>query len=191
MIGPNVSPQFPLALSRRTSPQHARGATLVVVLVLLLLMTLLGLASLRGTVMEERMASNLLDRSLAFQTAESALREAEAVINGIPEPTGVFPNVGCNPLGLCAIPVPTDPERWLDPNFTQWRSGTAVDSKVDPPQYIIEHMGDGPNWWQCDGEKLDGDSYAPGCMTPRYRITTRSAQDGRASVVLQTLYAAQ
>ena len=36
------------------SPLRQRGATLVVVLVLLLVMTLLGLASLRGTLLEER-----------------------------------------------------------------------------------------------------------------------------------------
>jgi len=58
-------------------PPRQRGASLVVVLVLLLVMTLLGLAVLRGTLLEERMSANMFDRSLAFQQAESALREAE------------------------------------------------------------------------------------------------------------------
>jgi len=58
-------------------PQRQRGASLIVVLVLLLVMTLLGLAVLRGTLLEERMSANMFDRSLAFQQAESALREAE------------------------------------------------------------------------------------------------------------------
>ena len=53
------------------------GVALIVVLILLMVMTLLGLASLRGTLMEERMSANLFDRSLAFQAAESALREAD------------------------------------------------------------------------------------------------------------------
>ncbi|MBD4271205.1 pilus assembly protein, partial [Xanthomonas citri pv. citri] len=39
-----------------------RGVSLIVVLLLLLVMTLLGLAVLRSTVLGERMASNLVDR---------------------------------------------------------------------------------------------------------------------------------
>src|SRR5690606_40260651 len=58
-------------------PGRQQGASLVVVLILLLVMTLLGLAVLRGTLLEERMSANMYDRSLAFQQAESALREAE------------------------------------------------------------------------------------------------------------------
>lgn len=53
------------------------GVSLVVVLVLLLIMSLLGLAVLRGTLLEERMSANMYDRSLAFQQAESALMEAQ------------------------------------------------------------------------------------------------------------------
>ncbi|ADV26703.1 hypothetical protein Psesu_0851 [Pseudoxanthomonas suwonensis 11-1] len=61
-------------------PSRQRGASLVVVLILLLVMTLLGLAVLRGTLLEERMSANMFDRSLAFQQAESALREAEGAV---------------------------------------------------------------------------------------------------------------
>ena len=60
------------------SPVRQRGASLVVVLILLLVMTLLGLAVLRGTLLEERMSANLLDRSQNFQAAEAALTIIEA-----------------------------------------------------------------------------------------------------------------
>lgn len=56
------------------------GISLIVVLLLLLVMTLLGLAVLRSTLLEERMSANMYDRSLAFQVAEGALRDAEKVI---------------------------------------------------------------------------------------------------------------
>src|SRR6476469_8159831 len=72
-----------------------RGAALVVVLILLLVTTLLGLASLRGTLLEERMSANLYDRGLAFQAAESALREGEALVTAI-DPLSQFPNRGSN-----------------------------------------------------------------------------------------------
>ncbi len=55
------------------------GVSLIVVLLLLLIMTLLGLAVLRSTVLEERMASNLVDRGRSFQAAEGAVREAGGI----------------------------------------------------------------------------------------------------------------
>jgi type IV pilus assembly protein PilX len=172
----NRRTRHPVAPARRQ-----QGATLVVVLILLLVMTLLGLASLRSTVLEERMTSNLLDRSLGFQVAEAGLREAEATLD--PNPT--FPTADCNAAGLCARPLSTAVERWLDPNFNDWRQGSAFDANTDPPEYIIEDMGEGPNWRDCD--RLN--PIHPLCLTPRYRVTVRSQQDGRASVMLQTIYA--
>lgn len=163
-------------------PRAQRGATLVVVLILLLVMTLLGLASLRGTVLEERMSANLLDRSLGFQVAESALREAEGRLEAAP----TFPGAGCN-AGICATPDPAATERWLDSGFTGWVNAAAVDSKVNAPQYFIENMGMGVNWPKCDA--LPPNKRSPLCLTPRYRITSRSSQDGRATVILQAMYA--
>lgn len=168
-----------------TSLRRQRGATLVVVLILLLLMTLLGLASLRSTVLEERMTSNLLDRSLSFQVAEAGLREAEAMLTPFPAPAA-FPASGCV-NGLCSRPVPTDRERWApDSGFSAWRTASVSDPNTDPPRYIIEEMGEGPNWLDC--EKL-GDAMQPLCVTPRARVTVLSQQNGRASVTLQTIYA--
>ncbi len=167
----------------RISTIHRQGgATLVVVLILLLVMTLLGLASLRSTILEERMTSNLLDRSLGFQVAEAGLREAEATLT--PNPAN-FPAVGCDANGLCARPDPTATERWLDAGFNGWRTGSVFDPSTDAPQYIVEEMGEGPNWRDCD--KLS--PIHPLCLTPRYRVTVRSQQAGRASVLLQTVFA--
>ena len=163
------------------SSARQRGATLVVVLILLLLMTLLGLASLRGTVLEERMTANLLDRGMAFQVAEAGLREAEALMD--PQPT--FPGTGCV-NGLCGTPDPAATERWLEATGP-WRTGTVVETSMDPPQFFIENMGLGVNWPKCDA--LPENKRSPQCETPRFRVTSRSAQDGRASVILQGMYA--
>jgi type IV pilus assembly protein PilX len=56
------------------------GSVLIISLLLLIVMTLLGLSSMNTTVMEERMAGNLRSSNLSFMAAESALREAEALI---------------------------------------------------------------------------------------------------------------
>lgn len=61
-------------------PQRQRGAVLVIALIMLLILTLIGIAGLRDTQLQERMAGGAQDRELALQAAESALREAEELI---------------------------------------------------------------------------------------------------------------
>jgi type IV pilus assembly protein PilX len=53
------------------------GAVLLVSLVMLLLLTLIGLAGMRLASLEERIAGNQRDREVAFQAAEAALRAGE------------------------------------------------------------------------------------------------------------------
>lgn len=67
-------------MRRKIYSFRQRGSTLLVGLVMLLLMTFIGLAAIRGSGMQELMAGNMRDRQLAFQAAESALREAEGVL---------------------------------------------------------------------------------------------------------------
>lgn len=165
------------------SPRAQHGAALMVVLMLLLVMTLLALASLRATQLSERMSGGLFDRGLAFQAAEAALREAEGSVNA----ATVFPTSGnCEATtGLCPAPVASagvDP-RWLAAS-TVWKTGTAVGGLAVTPQYIIEPMGRAPNWPGCDREI----PRHPSCLSPRFRITARVQQDARASVMLQSNY---
>ena len=108
-------------LPARNSRQS--GASLIVVLILLLVMTLLGLAVLGNTLLEERMSANMFDRSLGFQAAESALREGEALVAAGP----TVPGTGCT-AGVCATPVATDPDRWTDATFTGWAAATLATS---------------------------------------------------------------
>lgn len=62
-------------ISRR---RGERGSALAIALVFLLVLTLLGLSAMRGSNLQERMAGNLRDRNMAFQSAEAALRAGEA-----------------------------------------------------------------------------------------------------------------
>ena len=65
--------------SNRTAAAAAqRGVSMMVSLVLLVVVTLIALGSMRGVVMQARMSGASHDRSLSFQAAEAALREAEA-----------------------------------------------------------------------------------------------------------------
>lgn len=172
--------RIPFGFVQRRKP---RGAALVVVLILLLLMTLLGLASLRGTLLEERMGANSLDRSLGFQAAEAALRQAEAIADGLP----VFPAVGCV-AGLCAEPDGGGaPDRWTNPAFVGWVNATVVPgAAVIQPQFFIESLGNGPNTPGCDE---GGDDPEPQCFSPRFRVSARSIAANRGQIILQSNFA--
>lgn len=59
----------------KSPPQihRQRGIVLVVGLVFLLVLTILGVTTLRTTTLEERMAGNLMSKTMAFQDAEATI----------------------------------------------------------------------------------------------------------------------
>jgi type IV pilus assembly protein PilX len=65
------------AVSRRAQ----RGMVLYVSLLLLLALTLTGLAVSRNITVDERIAAGQRDRDLAFQAAEAALRDGEGILD--------------------------------------------------------------------------------------------------------------
>jgi type IV pilus assembly protein PilX len=54
-----------------------QGAVLVSVMVYMLVLSMLGISSMHGTAMEERMVSNEWEHFRAFQAAESVIQDAE------------------------------------------------------------------------------------------------------------------
>jgi len=72
-----------MSVSQQVSLEQQRGAVLLVGLIMLLLLTIIGMASIRGTDLQERMAGNMRDRSLAFEAAETALRRGEDTVSGL------------------------------------------------------------------------------------------------------------
>ena len=172
-----------------------RGVVLAVVLILLLVMTLLAVASLSGTVLEERMSTAQVDRSLSLQAAEAALREVESNIRLNPP---VMPAEGCED-GLCSTPDveanPEDAQRWMEDGFWDDDSGNwgEVVANVDPltatPRYIVELLADDVT--EPQNCTTGGDvSLEAACtdLSSRYRITVRSADANRAVVLLQSIY---
>lgn len=59
-----------------------RGATLIMGLIFLTVLTVIGVTATRMSTLEERMAGNQRDRALAMQAAELALRDAERDVLG-------------------------------------------------------------------------------------------------------------
>jgi len=174
---------------------HQRGATLIVSLVLLIVVTLLGVAGLRGVILQERMAANQYDRSLAFQTAEAALRAGEAAAlaqaqaavpnSGFPAPTPNACPQSCQAgTGLCSTPPAECVEPWSKQPAANWANlSGSLGGLAGTPQYLVEYMGIG---FPC----TPGNPHsATTCKL--YRVTARSALgDDRAQVTLQSMFTA-
>ena len=125
-------------------PQHQRGAVLVISLLMLLVMTILGIAAMQMTRFEERMAGNSRDINIAFQGAEAALRDAEGrieVMLGAPAICSVAPCVVYQPDIL--------PPNLRDQTLSWWGThgrelgvaGTQeVSDSARDPMVVIEEM---------------------------------------------------
>ncbi len=61
--------------------KYQSGMVLITSLIFLLVMSLTSVTAMKVTGLEEKMAGNSRNQNLAFQSAENALRDAEAYIN--------------------------------------------------------------------------------------------------------------
>lgn len=121
------------------------GIALIVALLLLVIISLIGLAAVRGTIMQQKMASNMYDRELSFQSAEAALRVAEKQLLSNPNASFIR---DCGPTGAnaCRADPFTDPN--LPNNSIQnVARGTGITQYsasgllTGQPQFIVENMG--------------------------------------------------
>jgi type IV pilus assembly protein PilX len=181
-----------------SSCRQQHGVALVVALLLLVVISLVGLAAVRGTIMQQKMASNLYDREMAFQSAEAAIRVAAARIAS--NPGDIARN--CQAGGVVCPANPFDDANLPAGKIITVTSGSASDqfsaSKLaaSQPQYVVENLG---NWYDPvsdTGYNQSANSHnygAQGLSTTAvyYRVTARSADPdvvgNRAVVVLQAM----
>jgi type IV pilus assembly protein PilX len=169
---------------------------LVVSLILLVLATLIGLASVRSTNLQERMSANMYDRSLAFQRAESALRAAEVAITANWQ-IATLRGVDCSPTSgnVCSV-MPSDTFTGTNANWIAVSTAHDVNAEKTPgtPEYFIQFMGTGSAETRL-GLRANADYGNYGNPYPPdnvafYRITARSSAPAdagdRSIVVLQT-----
>jgi type IV pilus assembly protein PilX len=165
-----------------------RGMSLAVVLILLVVLTLLALAGIRGTLLEQYMSTSQMDRGWSFQTTEAALREGEAAAALKP----AAPAIGTCTAGVCARPA-AGLQRWLDTD-ANWTSmsvpaTTDLGTGAATPRYIIEVMAvDAIPGANCVTEGDVSPDAACTSRESRYRVTARSfaAAGDRAEVILQS-----
>lgn len=187
-------------MTARSGPRAQRGIALAVALILLILITLIGLAAIRGTTVQQRMTANFYDREIAFQSAEAALQAgAQALTNG----TAVIARL-CGPGGDVCEADPFNDDGFTGDAALVAKIQTVSLAEFDisgnaagQPQYVIENMGTYPDPTSNTGYTQTANSaqYGATGVTATavfYRITARSGNPAnigdRAIVTLQAMY---
>jgi len=154
------------------------GAALIIGLIVLTALTLLGLSGMRTAQVEERMAGNFRNRSLAFQGAEAALRDAEAYLKEADLP----PFDGSVPGLIGQLASPGSAAYWSKYDWANQsrQAGTTLSGLKEQPRYVIEAFAVLPA--AGESQKL-----GPLPEPALFRVTSRSmGGGGTAMVILQS-----
>ena len=169
------------ALSRRGRQD---GAVLVFGLIMLLVLTLLGVSTMKGSIFDEKMSGNARNGNYAFQASESALREGELWLRDrIVEPL----QTATGSSGVWDTNAPGAGDWWANgggpwstaaPAVTTYAGLSNVQAQ---PQVIMEYS------------KFVGDEAGTGDGAPTgkvyYRVTSKATGGTDTAVVqLQTMY---
>jgi type IV pilus assembly protein PilX len=165
--------------------QRQRGAAMVIALIMLLILTVIGTATARMTLLEERMTGNTQDHRVAFQAAEAALREGEDFLEQpvLPDFTGA--------AGLYQPAEPDQDPLWRTLDFNSPLDAVPYDGLADAAgslsrasaSYFIEELPRVPT----GGVSLAADTAVDDARF--YRVTARGVGiAGVAAVTLQTTY---
>ena len=167
------------------SARRQQGISLVIVLILLIVMSVLGVAVLRSSALQERMSANLRDRNLAFQAAETALRIAQQDVLGNAAISDLQYGKTLAEMRADGKPVTCATDGICDQSVTPAETPVAKTAPDGHSTYTIEYLGTGK------GSTLQGvcettaaiSNYQ--CQRPMFRITARGRTAGSAEVVLQ------
>lgn len=146
-----------------------RGATLIITLVMLVLITLVSVSTIRTSTMDEKMAGNARDRDKALQAAEAAVR----VCLGKVEAGAVSTALKLVPAASTATPLWEDAANW---------TSTSVKSESVPVSTGTLAAAGLAEWPRCMYERL-------GAVSDNYRVTGRAVGGSSLTVVmLQATY---
>lgn len=129
----------PIALAK---PQQ--GSVLIIALIMLLLLTMIGLASMRDTSLQEAMAGNTRDSNLALQAAEAALRKGESAASALTtsqlsalESTPITANYGSSLDGTAS------PPKYEIQQFAKISTSTDLNEMESPDTILVKVEAEG------------------------------------------------
>jgi len=178
----------------KTGLDRQRGVALVVALVLLVVVTLVGLAAIRGTTMQQQMTSNFYDREVGFQSAEAGLRAGEAWAVANQTNTTLLRN--CTNQQCIADPFDTGGATGAEIQSVPTATFDAGALGTGQPQYVVEFMGacninGGGNFQFTNDQNNQGGGSSLTASGTCYRVTARSnpnaATNDRSQIILQSI----
>ena len=173
----------------KASGQH--GIALFISLVLLMLLTILGLATVQTTQLQTRVARNAHDNLIALQAAERALREGERFLLASRPDAARYTPAGVDglwrPAGFGEDPVWQAEAAWTN-GAGGSRRAASVAGAIAAPRYLIEWLTTltGPD----HPHMLEQSTVASVPRTAIFRITARGFGATRhARAQLQSTFA--
>lgn len=167
-------------------PPRQHGAALLMCLIILVLVTLMGLTTMRTAIVQEKMSGSSSDRTLAFEAAEMALRDAENHVRDHLTSESAFAD-GCA-ASLCKAPLDgssaADELDWdggAPGTYGQDTGALAIGGVGQQPKYIIELL--------FDMQPPPGNSAKMKATGTPYRITVLGyGKQKKTRVLLQSTY---
>ena len=194
---------FSIENSKNTYYRDQRGITLIMVLIFIVTLSLIAAVGMRGVITGDRVVANERDRAIAFQGAESTIREAVTLIAA--GDTTKWSASGLKPGGL---PLAGNAEHWrTTSNLTEatdctpiatadadtkrfnWTDTASCSAKstnkygnLEEPRYVIELTSKVPVGTAVPVTKFE-------CW---YRVTSRaSGGTAEADVILQAMFSVE
>lgn len=128
-----------------------RGTVLVMTLILLVVVSLVAIASLKGSISGEQVAKNMRTNVIALQSAETALRLCE---DGVRKGVTVM---GTSPFVILPVPdtLPSgaSPTQWK--TRSNWAAGSTMTTLIPTAMALVAGMRAAPQ---------------PRCMVEQYRL---------------------
>lgn len=165
-----------------------RGMTLIVGLIMVLLMTLVGMAAIRGSGMQELMAGNMSEHNLALQAAEAALSAGEDRLEAVSIPA--FGSDPAYPELLEAIDDGGNSEYWKSYSWSVAKTPSLSLKRVArQPEYVIEEITTLSSGSGVNGNCIDADCAKNLNDMIIYRVSSRGfGGSEETEVVLQSTY---
>ena len=183
----------PFSTRQPGGAKQQQGMALVISLLFLMAMTMVGVAGMQGTVLEEKMIGNLRDRNLAFSAAEAALRAGESLLpreRDLPD----FNDTGIGGFYKDTTPNPPDWKIvWSTPEQTAAYSDHddgRLAEIAHAPRFVIEELSFSTAEAATDGGgSLGINPIVPETVRRWYRVTARgTGMTENAVVILQSIY---
>ncbi|MBW2186854.1 MAG: hypothetical protein JRG71_10805 [Deltaproteobacteria bacterium] len=162
---------------------NERGSVLLIGMLLLLVLTMIAVAGMQSTTLENKMSANLYLQNITLQAAEAGLRSGETLLEGSTVPA--FNGVD----GLYPTPDGEDPPRWQTITWgTNTRNGGTYDNSTGDiagfttsAQYFIEDFGTIASSNSLSPDEVKSNSGI-------YRVTSRGVSISGAEAILQSSF---